>query len=181
MNRENLLESLKLYQPAGPKEAAEKDMIQAFVENTPTCFERIHETGGHVTGSAWIVNKDRTKVLLIHHKKIGLWMQPGGHCDGEGDVAAVAMQEVLEETGLSSATLPTEAIFDVDVHSISALDDVPAHKHYDIRYLVEADENEPLTIAERELNNARWFALEDIPATGIGKSVPRMVNKTKLL
>jgi 8-oxo-dGTP pyrophosphatase MutT (NUDIX family) len=88
---------------------------------------------GHVTGSAWIVNHDGSKVVLLHHAKLGIWVQPGGHCDGETDVAQVALREAREETGLEVSLLD-EAIFDVDVHRIPEYWNTPEHFHFDIRF-----------------------------------------------
>lgn len=150
-----------------------------FVSQNDHCFDRSLLTG-HVTGSAWIVSPDREQVLLIHHRKLDRWLQPGGHADGDPDVAAVALREAQEETGLTSLKIlgPEEAptIFDVDVHSIPVHGQTPEHLHYDIRFLLEADPAEPFGISD-EIKNIRWFSLKkDIEILSSG-SIYRMVLK----
>lgn len=85
--------------PLDPCEAAMAAAIIAFVEAEPRCAER-SLAGGHLTGSAWIVDTARRRALLTHHRKLGLWLQPGGHADGEPDLRAVAWREAREESGL---------------------------------------------------------------------------------
>ncbi len=75
----------------------------------------------------------------MHHRKLHRWLMPGGHCDGEPDARSVATREIAEETGLISYSLIQDAIFDIDIHEIPARGDIPAHLHFDIRYLFEAD------------------------------------------
>jgi len=145
MHRQPLLSLLQQYNPTDPGERAMWLNTIAFVEQQPACFERSLATG-HITGSAWIVASNATwanrqQVVLIHHRKLDRWFQPGGHADGNPDVAAVAMQEAQEETGLTQLRFvgqPGEppAIFDVDVHLIPARATEPAHFHYDIRFLI---------------------------------------------
>lgn len=146
----------------------------------PRAFHRDH-LPGHITGSAWIVNQDRSKVLLVLHAKLGRWLQPGGHADGEENVINVALREAREETGLSTLTLLSPSVFDVDIHPIPARTDFPAHDHYDVRFLFRASDGDPLIISE-ESTDLKWFSLEDAGAvTGNANSILRMVNKTSTL
>ncbi|GAB3512758.1 NUDIX hydrolase [Spirosoma knui] len=159
-------------------EAHEQDMTRAtidFVTQHPDCFDRSLLTG-HVTGSAWIVSSDRQQVVLIHHRKLDRWFQPGGHADGDPDVAAVALREAQEETGLNSVRLVAPEIFDVDIHSIPARGDLPQHLHYDIRFLVEAYETEAFGKSE-EIKNIRWFTLSDANNITSSESIHRMLRK----
>ena len=170
MHRQPLLDLLRNHPPADPNEEAMTQATISFVEQHPTCFDRSLLTG-HITGSAWIVDPTRHQVLLIHHRKLDRWLQPGGHADGDPDVAAVALREAQEETGLLSLRLvaPSESapldasqtmpIFDVDIHTIPARNDVPEHLHYDIRFLLEANPDEPFGFSE-EIKNIHWFSLE---------------------
>src|SRR5262249_47482966 len=136
MSREPLLALLRAHRTDDPSERRMlADMIR-FVEDHPDCFER-SLLKGHITGAAWVVNRERTHALLMHHFKLNKWLQPGGHCDGDPDVPGVATREVFEETGLQ-ATLETEGIFDLDIHTIPARGDVPGHLHYDVRFLMVA-------------------------------------------
>ncbi len=152
--------------------------ILAFVETHEDCFERSLLVG-HVTGSAWVVDPERTHALLVHHRRLGRWLQPGGHCDGDPDVLATAMREVLEETGIE-ATPVTEAVFDVDAHDIPERGAEPAHVHYDIRFLAEAPlSQEP--VVSPESREVRWVRLEEIASLDTDESVLRLVEKTKPL
>jgi FimV-like protein len=98
--REALIELLRRYSPPTEDRASDVRRIVSFVEREPACAERSHQFG-HLTGSAWIVNTTRTKALLLHHRKLNRWMQPGGHADGDLDLLAVALREAREESGLS--------------------------------------------------------------------------------
>lgn len=176
MHRQPLLALLNKHIPADATESAMTQDTITFVAANPDCFER-SLLSGHVTGSAWIVSPDREKTVLIHHRKLDRWFQPGGHADGDVDVAAVAFREAEEETGLTSLRLASPAIFDVDVHPIPARGDVPAHLHYDIRFLLEADPDESFLIPE-EVKNVKWFSLKDVYTLTDSESILRMVRKT---
>ena len=93
----------------------------SFLEHNPAAFDRANK--GHITSSIWIVNADRTHSLLTHHKKFNLWVQLGGHNDGNIDCKAVAAQEAWEESGIEGLTFMNEGIFDIDIHLII----LPAH------------------------------------------------------
>src|SRR5690606_19041524 len=122
--RFSLAESLAAYAPHDNHEAAMVARFRAFLaslQNPHDAFARElagdAPDWGHVTGSAWSVSRDAQRVVLVHHAKLGRWLQPGGHCDGDADVLAVALREAREETGLEVAPRKP-GIFDVDVHSI---------------------------------------------------------------
>lgn len=186
MHRQLLLQLLRQHTPADLNEQAMTQATIAFVEANPDAFERSLRIG-HVTGSAWIVSPDRQQTLLIHHRKLDRWLQPGGHADGDPDVASVALREAQEETGLTSLRLITPAgvpvwieqsppIYDVDVHRIPARNDIPEHLHYDIRFLIEADLNEPFNISN-EVKNSQWFTLEMATKCIDSESVFRLIRK----
>ena len=165
-----------------PFDAHEAEMlakISAFVREHEDCFERSLKIG-HVTGSAWIVDAARSRALLTHHAKLNKWLQPGGHCDGDGDVAGVAMREALEETGLTRLRLVSPAVFDVDAHVIPARGAEPEHVHYDVRYLIEAPGDEPLQVSE-ESHDLAWVRLYEIERLNTDESVMRMVARTLAL
>lgn len=149
--------------------------IAAFVEEYVNCFERTLAIG-HVTGSAWVVDPHRTCVLLTHHAKLNKWLQPGGHADGDPDILRVALREAREETGLRSLRAVSETIFDVDVHEIPARGPESAHVHYDIRFLLEADRAEPLTIST-ESHELAWVTLHEVDKLNTDRSVLRMVAR----
>ena len=108
----------------------------AFVAEHPDCCER-SLAHGHLTGSAWLVSADGRRALLMHHRKLDRWLQPGGHADGDADLAGVAVREAEEETGLSGLVCEG-GIFDLDRHEVPARGAEPAHWHYDLRFVVRA-------------------------------------------
>lgn len=118
-----------------------------------TCLE------GHLTASALVVNSSFDKVLLIHHKKLDLWLQPGGHADGDGNLANVAIREVFEETGLENLKLVLPA-FDIDVHTIPAIGNDESHLHLDLRFVLIANDDAMVKI-NHEVNAAVWVTQDD--------------------
>lgn len=117
----------------------------------------------HITASAWIVNPERTKVLLTHHAKLNIWVQLGGHTDEGEDWTEAALREAREESGLSDLRLAQPGLFDLDIHEIPARSigtpqEVPAHDHYDLRFLVEADDSGPLVVSD-ESHALAWVEL----------------------
>ena len=133
---------------------------------------------GHVTGSAWIINRNGSQVVLLHHAKLGIWVQPGGHCDGETDVANVALREAHEETGLEVSLLDA-GIFDIDVHRIPEYWNTLEHFHFDVRFLLQADEKSAPIVSD-ESRDVRWVSLDEASALNTTPSITRMVEKTRL-
>lgn len=131
--------------------------VSNFVRHHEDAFERNSNTG-HITASAFILNANRTSVLLTHHAKLNCWLQVGGHCDGERDPKAVALKEAREETGLSSLIFLSDDVFDIDIHEIPSNAKDQVHLHFDIRYLMGADEEEILQITS-ESKDLRWIPL----------------------
>ena len=181
MHRKPLLELLERYRARHPEEAATTQRIRALVEAHPDCFER-RCAPGHVTGSAFVISPDGGRCLLVHHRKLGAWLQPGGHADGDPDVAAVALREAREETGLERLAFAGDGgdrlPFDLDVHRIPARAGEPEHEHHDVRFLLAADPQEPPR-ASPESNAVRWFALEELAGLGVDESVLRMAAKVQ--
>lgn len=176
MHRRVLLDLLQRHRPADADEARALAELGSFVRAHRACFERSFAPG-HVTGSAWIVSDDRSEVVLVHHAKLGRWLQPGGHADGDGDVARVALREAREETSLGSLRLLSAEIFDVDVHEIPASGAEPAHLHYDVRFLFAADRHEP-PAASRESSAVEWVGLRRAETLAGERSIARMIEKT---
>ena len=175
MHRARLLELLHRYRPVDAEDAACLARFTAFVESQPGCFERSLQTG-HVTGSAWIVNRDGSQVLLTHHRKLDIWVQPGGHADGDPDVAAVAAREALEETGLRGLVTRGSGIFDLDIHSIPARGETPAHEHFDARFAFQATTSEAFRVSA-ESHALAWVDLNDLEKVTREPSLLRMREK----
>ncbi|UGB39413.1 NUDIX hydrolase [Frateuria soli] len=131
----------------------------AFLASAPGVFERTHAPG-HFTGSAWLVSADGERVLLTHHRKLGRWLQLGGHADGDRDLSRVALREAEEESGLRDLVVDPE-IFDLDRHLIPARGDEPAHWHYDVRFVVRATGSELFAVGEESLDLA-WRPIRAI-------------------
>ena len=177
--RETLLDELRAYEPADAREHAMRDRLAAFVAAHLDAFERALLVG-HVTASAWIVDPSRTRTLLTHHRKLGKWLQLGGHADGDADVRGAALREAREESGLTSLRFARAGIYDLDVHPIPARPGEPAHEHFDVRFACEADPAEPLVLSA-ESKELAWVPLAALAAYGADESVLRLARKTALL
>jgi len=141
---------------------------------------------GHLTASAWVLDRSGRHVVMIHHRKLDRWLQPGGHID-DTDLSwrSAAQRELTEETGLSRFVqlADEEKLFDVDVHAIPARADEPAHLHHDLRFLFVADVDADAGVAGSlalnadESNDCRWFALTDMANdTSLGPETHRMIE-----
>lgn len=159
--RRQLCEQLLTYIARTPARARVATQVLDFVLHTPDCFERSH-TAGHITGSAWVVSPDGEKALLTLHRKLRLWVQPGGHADGDPDILRVALREALEETGIKGLTPLCPDIYDIDIHLIPARPQSgdPEHLHYDVRYLLQAP-HEQYVISD-ESDALGWFTEHDL-------------------
>ncbi len=153
--------------------------VRAFVAAYDSCFERSLAVG-HVTGSAWIVSRARDATVLIHHRKLDKWLQPGGHADGDADICAVALREATEETGLVNLEPASLGIFDIDVHAIPPRPGEPAHEHFDLRFAFYADRADA-PVVSAESHDVAWIAFADIEQYAIDESVRRLVRKTGTL
>jgi 8-oxo-dGTP pyrophosphatase MutT (NUDIX family) len=175
VQRRPLLALLRAHRPKDEDEKNSRERIVDFVEANPSCFER-SLLSGHVTGSAWVMSRAGDRVILVHHRKLGRWLQPGGHCDGDSNVSRVAWREASEETGLRSIVPASQAVYDVDVHTIPAHETEPAHFHYDVRFRFLADPDEA-PLASAESRAVRWVGLEEARRLSGERSVLRMIEK----
>jgi 8-oxo-dGTP pyrophosphatase MutT (NUDIX family) len=178
VHRTTLLEKLSAYHPVDQHEAEMTGRIGRFVTEHPDCFKRSLAIG-HITGSAWVVDPERRYALLTHHRKLGKWLQLGGHADGDPDILRVALREAREESSLEQIRVVSEAIFDVDIHVIPARGAEPEHLHYDVRFLLEAG-RDALLVASSESRSLAWVALGAIAELNPEESIMRMVRKTGL-
>jgi ADP-ribose pyrophosphatase YjhB (NUDIX family) len=172
-----MLSLLKAYAPTDANERHMLTRIIQFAAAHENCCER-SLAAGHMTGSAWVVDLDRTHVLLTHHRKLNRWLQMGGHADGNPDLRAVALIEAREESGLTRLEVLQQTPFDVDVHEIPERGAEPRHIHYDVRFLLQADRREPLVVSE-ESHALAWLPLRELAAQpDLDESLARMVRKT---
>lgn len=175
MHRAQLLSLLHSYHSTYPEELAYKKEIIEFIEQYPDCFERSLAVG-HITASAWLLSADYSQALLMHHTKLDLWVQFGGHCDGDSDVLRVAIKEAQEESGIQAIVPVSTTIFDIDVHRIPARKMEPAHTHYDIRFLLAVVDDVSFC-KNQESQELRWIGKkrEELPTDS--QSMIRMFTK----
>lgn len=171
----SLVEALRRYRDQWQGEIAVVTEFEKFLHTHADVFDRRH-LGGHFTGSCWLVSADGARVLLMHHHKLGLWLQPGGHADGDTDLAHVALREAQEETGVVGLRVEGD-IFDVDRHRIPARANEPEHWHYDVRHVVRASVDERFTINE-ESHALAWRAVTEVADDiALDASLRRMARK----
>ncbi len=175
MSRADIIQQVRDY---GVRWRNESDAVVRFIEfvsSNPDCFER-HLPIGHVTGSAWVVNRAGTHVLLTHHKKLNMWVQLGGHADGDSDVFRVARREAEEESGLESLVAVSDRIFDIDVHRIPARGEEAAHVHWDLRYAFRAVASEAYQVSD-ESHDLGWIEIKSLKSVTAEESMLRMATK----
>jgi 8-oxo-dGTP pyrophosphatase MutT (NUDIX family) len=162
---------------------AHAERVAAFVAHTTEPWSRATLVG-HLTASAWVLDRTLTHVAMIHHRKLDKWLQPGGHIE-ETDASwrEAAEREVTEEIGLTQfvSSADDAQLFDVDVHAIPERGDVPAHFHYDLRFLFVADthaeHDAELQLNADEAHDCRWFALSALANDPtLETSIRRMVE-----
>jgi len=164
------------YRRRWPHEAEAVDLFLALLADPENPFRR-ERLAGHFTASAWLVDREGARVLLTHHRKLGLWLQLGGHADGETDFATVALTEAHEESGLADLVLEDGEIFDLDRHWIPEHKSVPAHWHYDVRFVVRATGSEAFVVSD-ESHALAWRAIASlVDDEGADASLRRMARK----
>ena len=161
-----------------------------FLEKHEDCFERTN-LFGHITGSAMVIDPNHGSVVLTLHKKLGKWLQLGGHSDGNPLTWQVARNEVEEESGLKDFCLlnpldihgtsaPENTLpFDFDIHVIPAKKDVPEHLHFDVRYLFVAKDLD-LQISD-ESDDLKWFPFSEVSQVTDEVSTLRQLKKIQWL
>ncbi|WP_397606664.1 NUDIX hydrolase [Silanimonas sp.] len=169
------IDSLARYARTCPEHRSLADDYAGFAALAPDVFTRAH-LAGHFTGSAFVVSADGERALLLHHAKLDRWLQPGGHADGEIDLAVVALREAEEETGLSGLVVEP-AIFDLDRHGIPARGAEPEHWHWDVRFVVRCTSGETPRI-NSESRAFAWRAIRDFAGDGsLDPSIRRMAAR----
>ena len=177
--REELLDRLDSFRPedAGERESLER--IRELVRKAADPFTRA--VRDHVTASAVVARPDGGRFLLVHHRRLDRWLQPGGHVEPEDpSVYAAAVREAQEETGVREFESPAgPAVLDVDVHPIPARAGRPEHVHFDLRHLLTTAQEDVSAAAPEEVRAARWFSLEEALAAGVDASLERALRKAR--
>ena len=154
-----LQDLLKNYRTDYPEELVYKDLMLNLLKiEGEEAFFRTCKVG-QFTASSWLINSTQRQFLLMHHRKLDCWLQPGGHCDGNMDVLAVAIKEAQEETGIQSISAVHKKIFDLDIHFIPKKRIEHTHLHFDVRFLLQShqDHIDP----NHESLDVRWFSKQD--------------------
>ena len=167
-SKEEILELLNKYANTYKEGKEESEQIIQFLYNHPQeeIFDRKNFTG-HITTSAFIINEDADSLLLLKHKSLNRWLQPGGHVDATDlSLAMAALREACEETGLglSNLELLSTDIFDVDSHYIpeNMRKQEPSHVHHDIRFLFQCLSSKAINISLEESTGSQWISLSDL-------------------
>lgn len=168
--RRSVVEAL----PGDPVHEAARRQILEFLDAHPDALHRTCELG-HLTGSALVVDPRTREILLLFHAKVRRWLQPGGHADGDANLAHVALREATEETGIADLRVVTPAL-DLDVHVFrNASGPEPEHLHLDVRHLVLAPRR-PRVAANHESNGAAWVALDGLEDYDVDAGTLRMAE-----
>ena len=176
MKLNGLKEQIEHFEPFNEQERADKEMMLEYINTFTDVLTRGNKMC-HFTASNWIVNKERTKVLMIYHNIYQSWAWTGGHADGDGNLLHVALKEAEEETGLKNLKVLKQDIYSLEILTVDSHIKrgkfVPSHLHLDCCYLWEADENETLKIKEDENSGVKWIDINKvIEITNEPKMIP---------
>lgn len=159
----NIKQELTNYHPYDEQEEKDKKTMISFMDTFGNYLLR-ENVFGHFSASSWIVNKERTKVLMIYHNIYQAWSWTGGHADGEEDLLAVAMREAREETGIQNLRVLSNGIYSIEALTVNGHIKkekyVSSHIHYNVTYLLEADEKESIKIKEDENSGVKWIPID---------------------
>ena len=170
------------------KKKKDKEVMLKYMDTFDNLLTRENEFA-HFTASNWIVNKKRTKVLMIYHNIYQSWAWTGGHADGEENLLKVALKEAQEETGLDNLKVLSDGIFGLQILTVDGHVKkgkyVASHLHLDCCFLLEADEKEIVRIKEDENSGVKWISIEDaVKVTNESKMIPiytKLNNKLKIV
>lgn len=162
---DDLKRKIECYEPYNEQEEVEKRIMLKYIDDFDDVLTRQNEYG-HFTSSAFILNKERTKMLMIYHKIYDSWAWTGGHSDGDSDLLYVAMKEAKEETGITSVKPIKEDIYSLEIITVNGHEKrgkyVGSHVHLNNTFLLEADENEEIRIKEDENSGVKWVPIDEI-------------------
>lgn len=157
----------------GPDQRAAREQIRRLLAERPQPLDR-GERPGHLTGSALVVDAARARVLLLLHAKLGIWVQPGGHADGDANLAGVALREAREETGIEGLRIWPVAV-DLDVHEVAPPAEDP-HLHHDVRFVVLAPPDAELA-PNHESTDHRWVGLDELDGLDVDVGLRRLARR----
>mgnify|MGYP002603262440 CR=1 FL=1 len=159
-----LLGQLEQYRPFNEQEERDRDILLRCLREEGDIFTRDNAMA-HMTASAWVVNRERTKVLMAYHNIYHSWSWLGGHADGERNLLKVAIREVMEESGLKQVRPVAEEVYSLEILTVDGHEKrgayVSSHLHLNVTYLLIADDSDALTVKPDENSGVRWFALDE--------------------
>lgn len=165
MSLKDLKEKIEKYIPYNEQEKNDKKIMLQYLEQFDNILTRENEFA-HFTASSWVLNKEKTKVLMIYHNIYQSWAWTGGHADGESDLLQTAIRELKEEAGVQNVKILDDNIFSLEAICVNGHVKkgkyVSSHVHLNLTYLLEVDENEKLQIKEDENSNVKWISIEEI-------------------
>ena len=165
INIDNLKDNLEKFSPYNEQEEVERKIMLNYIDDFEDTLTRQNRYG-HFTSSAFILNKERTKILMIYHNIYKSWAWVGGHSDGDSDLLYVAMKEAKEETGIKNVLPISKDIYSLEIINVNGHEKrekyVGSHLHLNVTYLLEADENEEIHIKEDENSGVKWIPINKI-------------------
>lgn len=176
----NLLKEIENYEPYNEQEARDKNVMLGFLKSQDNVLTRENEIA-HFTASAWVLNEQWNKVLMIYHNIYDSWSWTGGHADGEEDLLSVAIKEVKEETGIEKVRAIHKNIFSLEILTVEGHIKnekyVPSHLHINCTYLLEASDEEELVINIEENQGVRWMDIEKCVKVSKEPSMKKIYQK----
>lgn len=173
----DIKEVLEKYEPYNEQEKNDKEMMLNYINTFDDVLTRKNKMC-HFTVSNWIVNHDRTKVLMVYHNIYKSWSWTGGHCDGDSDLLHVALKEATEESGIENFKVLSDGLFSIEIAGVDPHirrgEFVPSHLHLNCTYLLEADDNAELKINEDENSGVKWIDIDKVLDV-IDKSEKKMI------
>ena len=165
INVDNLKNNIENFIPYNEQEEVDKKIMLNYIKDFDDVLTRQNEYG-HFTSSAFVLNKDRSKILMAYHRIYNSWAWVGGHSDGDNDLLYVAMKEAKEETGIKNVVPISKDIYSLELINVNGHEKrgkyVGSHVHLNVTYLLEADENEEIHIKEDENSGVRWIPINKI-------------------
>jgi 8-oxo-dGTP pyrophosphatase MutT (NUDIX family) len=171
-SRADLIGLLTAYDPSDADEVGYRLRMLDLAAVAYDPFSRHEYAPGHFTASGFVLHPVGDRILLVHHGRLGIWVQPGGHVDpGDDTLLGAAMREIEEETGLADLHPVARGLFDIDIHVFPENADQPRHLHFDLRFGFVGGHDR--VSARDGTVDARWVSRSDLPALGVDRSVIR--------